>query len=260
MTSSKVICGECRTVVPTLGGFDFIFADPPFNIGQEYSGYDDSIDAGEYFRFTMEWVDACWDACTGVFCIHLPPQLDGLFHDVTTLFAHHRIKKVVWHYRFGQNTDSNWVDAFCECWIFARDGYTWNSKDVKVESDRVLYGDKRAAPTLEDGSENPHYEGGGLRVPGTVWGVPSDGPYWGRVQGNSKERVKGCPNQLPEAYLERLFRAYTKPGDRALDPFAGSGTFAVVGKALGCNVVTIDVSKTNCRLVRQRMKRGPVRL
>ena len=99
-----------------------------------------------------------------------------------------------------------------------------------------------------------------MRLPGTVWGIPSDGPNWGRIQGNNSERRGDHPNQLPEAYLERLIRAYTNEGDRILDPFAGSGTTAVVSKALGRHCVTIDISPSTCRSVRERLQLGAVRI
>ena len=44
MTTEKtidVLHGDCRDEVPKQGQFDFIFADPPFNIGHGYTGYDD---------------------------------------------------------------------------------------------------------------------------------------------------------------------------------------------------------------------------
>ncbi len=120
-----------------------------------------------------------------------------------------------------------------------------------VDSDRATtYGDKRIHET----------ENGGKRLPGTVWGIPSDGPYWGRIQGNSSERRKNHPNQLPEVYLARLIKAYTNPGDRVLDPFGGSGTTAVVAQALKRNYVTIDVSLDNVKSIRQRLKKGAVRV
>jgi DNA modification methylase len=129
--------------------------------------------------------------------------------------------------------------------------WTWNYKSVMVPCDRaVKYKDKRTESSKESG----------LKVPGTVWGIDSDGPYWGRVSGNSKERQKECPNQLPEVYLARLIKAYTNPGDIVADPFAGSGTTAAVAVALGRHVVTMDVSKTNFDLVVDRIKKGTVRL
>jgi site-specific DNA-methyltransferase (adenine-specific) len=99
-----------------------------------------------------------------------------------------------------------------------------------------------------------------MRLPGTVWGVPSDGQYWGRVQGNNKERSPGHPNQLPEVYLERLIRAYTNPGDKVLDPFGGSGTTAVVAQALGRDCTTIDISMGNCKSIEARLQKGAVRI
>lgn len=247
---SDVVCGDCRVEIPKLGrNFDFVFADPPFNIGQQYDGYNDS--RTDYKEFTDQWIDACWDACGGVLAIHGPDDLVELYLAVARRRLMKRIAWVNWHYRFGQCSRSNWIDARCHCLIFAKhDDWTWNPESVLVESDRVQYGDKRVNET----------ENGGKRLPGTVWGIPSDGPYWGRVQGNNTERRRGHPNQLPEVYLERLIRAYTNPGDWVLDPFAGSGTTAVVASALGRNCVTIDVSKVNCDSVVRRVAFGSVRV
>ena len=103
-------------------------------------------------------------------------------------------------------------------------------------------------------------ERGGQRVPFTVWGVPSDGDYWGRIQGNNKERCPGCDNQLPEVYLERIIRAYSNKGDAILDPFCGSATTAVVAAALGRSAVTCDVSKAAVNDAKSRLKKGAVRV
>jgi adenine-specific DNA-methyltransferase len=248
--SASILCGDCRTIVPTLGQFEFVFADPPFNIGQPYSGYSDRRD--DFESFTQQWIDVCWNACDGVLALHGPDDLAEAYLIAGRRFGMRRIAWVNWHYRFGQCNRSNWIDARCHCLIFAkRDRWTWNPESVLVESDRAsTYGDKRIHET----------ENGGKRLPGTVWGIPSDGPFWGRVQGNSRERRKGHPNQLPEVYLERLLLAYTNAGDRVLDPFAGSGTTATVAVALGRSCVTIDASQSNADSVADRIERGAIRL
>lgn len=248
--STNVCLGDCRDIVPTLGKFDFVFADPPFNIGHGYNGYDDNRD--DFDEFTLEWISACWDACNGVMALHGPDDVAELYLMAARKLGMRRIAWVNWHYRFGQCGRSNWIDARCHCLIYSKnDEYTWNPGAVLVASDRAsTYGDKRIHETAN----------GGQRLPGTVWGVPSDGPYWGRVQGNSKERRKGHPNQLPEVYLERLLRAYTNEGDRVLDPFAGSGTTATVAKALGRSCVTIDVSEPNVESVNKRIESGAIRI
>lgn len=247
---AEVIHGDCRELMPTLGKFDFVFADPPFNIGQEYNGYADRRD--DFEEFTLDWIAKAWEACDGVMALHGPDELAELYVIAKRRLGMQRIAWIHWHYRFGQCGRSNWIDARCHCLLFAKhDRWTWNAEDVLVDSDRASkYNDPRIHDT----------DNGGKRLPGTVWGIPSDGKYWGRVQGNSTERRSGHPNQLPEVYLERLIKAYTNPGDRVLDPFAGSGTTAVVAAALGRDCVTIDVSADTCESVRQRLQRGAIRV
>lgn len=247
--------GDCREIIHKLGMFDFIFADPPFNIGQDYKGYNDKQARQTYFRSIDTAIDECAEALTkdGVLCLHGPDDLVETYLLRARVCGLERIAWINWHYRFGQCNRSNWIDARCHCLIYTLPGakYTWNPEAVLVESDRSsTYGDKRIHDT----------ENGGMRLPGTVWGIPSDGPFWGRVQGNSTEKRPGHPNQLPEKYLERLLRAYTNPGDRVLDPFGGSGTTAVVAQALGRSVDTIDISEANCKSIRERLVKGTVRI
>ena len=248
-TSSITLVGDCRGIVPNLDQkFQFVFADPPFNIGYKYSKYVDKRD--DYDEFTEQWITCCWGACEGVMALHGPDDLAEMYLAVARKIGMKRIAWVNWHYRFGQCGRSNWIDARCHCLIFARDSYTWNPEAVLVESDRVKYGDKRVGDT----------DRGGMRLPGTVWGVPSDGKYWGRVTGNSAERRPKHSNQLPEVYLERLIKAYTNAGDWILDPFCGSGTTATVAKVLERNCITMDVSGESVISAMDRIKHGAVRV
>lgn len=252
----EVIEGNCTEVIWGLGKFDFIFADPPFNIGQKYDDYSDTLAPSQYVVFTRKWIEECWEALKpfGVIALHGTDTLALAYHEVAFKLGMERIAWINWCYDFGQCKRSNWIDARCHCMIFAKNPghYTWNPDDVLIESARVKYGDKRIHLS----------ERGGKRLPGTVWGAFADTtePGWGRVQGNSKERRQDHPNQLPELYLKRLILAYTNKGDHILDPFGGSGTTAVVAQALGRSCTTIDVSPSNCKSIRQRLKKGTVRV
>ncbi len=170
MSKVKIIHGDCREVIPTIPfKFDFIFADPPFNIGQKYKGFEDSIDPGEYSVFTIQWITACCNALRsgGVLCLHGPDAVVELYLRIADSlgFAHYRIAWINWHYRFGQCNRSNWIDARCHCLVYSRHAdYTWNPDAVLVESDRVGYGDKRIGATAN----------GGKRLPFTVWGAEVD--------------------------------------------------------------------------------------
>lgn len=255
----KVLHGDCRKLIPIaakkVGGFHFAFADPPFNIGQDYTGYDDRQSWEDFQQFTFEWIKAVWDSLRpgGLMCLHGPDNMAIMYiqEGLCQGYGTHRLAWVNWHYRFGQHRDTSWIDARCHCLVYAKPGFkhTWNPDAVAVASDRAGNGDKRTDTTKRPGKRNP----------GTVWGIPSDGPNWGRVVGDNTERQPECPNQLPEVYLERLIRAYTNPGDFVLDPFGGSGTTATVAVALERSAVTMDVSETNVELIKRRIKKGPVR-
>ena len=260
-SKAKVLHGDCREWIPKaakkVGGFDFIFADPPFNIGQNYSGYEDDSSPEKFSEMIFDCVAEMWAALkpNGVLALHGPNELVTMYLVIENgvKLTMNRIAWVNWHYRFGQHSKTNWINSRTHCLIYAHnpDDFTFNADAVLVASDRAAkYGDKRT-----DATERP-----GQRLPGTVWGVEGDGPHWGRVTGDNRERQKESPNQLPEVYLERLIRAYTNPGDTVLDPFGGSGTTAVVAMALGRNAVTIDVSKTNVEIIKERLKKGAVRL
>lgn len=243
----QILCGDCRKLLPTLPQYDFVFADPPFNIDQQYVGYDDNI--SDFEEFTREWVELCWTHCDGVLALHGNDDLAEEYCIIARELGMQRVAWIIWYYGFGQYQRSNWIQTKAHCLIFSKSDFTWNPESVFVDSKRIEYGDTRIFNSKDQGR----------RVPGSVWGIEDDGPYWGRVQGNNAERRSDHPNQLPEIYLKRLISAYTYSVDNILDPFGGSGTTAVVADSLGRNCTTIDISSFNCESIKQRLQIGMVR-
>jgi site-specific DNA-methyltransferase (adenine-specific) len=62
------------------------------------------------------------------------------------------------------------------------------------------------------------------------------------------------PTQKPEKLLAKVILASTDPGDTILDPFAGSGTSAVVAKKLGRNFAAIEADEEYCMLALKRLE------
>jgi DNA modification methylase len=89
----------------------------------------------------------------------------------------------------------------------------------------------------------------------TSAGVPM-GDVWeiGVLAPISRERT-GYPSQKPEALLERLIAALSAPGDRILDPYAGSGTTLAAARALGRVYIGIDSSEVAIDTMKARL--GP---
>ena len=248
---ATVVQGDAINLIPNLGTFDFCFLDPPFNIGQEYLEYHDDVPPDDYNYIIRAATLLSWKVCTGVMCLYGPDELVKVWLKMEDSAGMTRVNWVQWFYDFGQNNPHGWTDSRCHILVYAKGDYTKNPDDVRIPSARAeKYKDKRTKETKTPG----------MRMPGKIWGLPQDGQYWGRVVGNSKERVPGCPNQLPEKLMERLILYYTNPGDRCLDPFGGSGTTAVVANALGRECVTIDMGKENCELIEKRLEKGAVRV
>ena len=62
--------------------------------------------------------------------------------------------------------------------------------------------------------------------------------FYDRVK--THERIH--PTQKPESVIERIILKSTEPGDLVLDPFAGSGTVAVVAERLNRRWICIEIN------------------
>jgi len=250
--------GDCIDILPQLDrNFPLIFADPPFNYQQDYDVCEDSWDSmEEYEDWTDRWLTAAASRLTyaGSMWINVPDEIVAFVDRFcTNILGLTRVNWCQWHYRFGQCTRGRFIRSKVHALWYTNDDNkcTWNPNAILVPSDRASkYGDSRT----ED-SKTP-----GVRVPLDVWGIPSDGSYWGRVQGNNKERCPNHPNQLPEKYLERVIRACSNEGDWILDPFAGSNTTGTVARALDRNFAGIELSPTYAESGFKRALKGAVRV
>jgi site-specific DNA-methyltransferase (adenine-specific) len=240
--------GDCRDVLarmPEKGSVDLIFADPPFNWDVPYEEWDDGMPRQVYERFTFDWLDGCIAALsgTGSLWVNIP---DDSAAEVVLHLKRRGLTMInwcVWHFRFGQNRDSSFIMSKVHALYFARDPFerTWNADAVLEPSDRAsIYGDAR---TLAKERNK------GMRVPMDVW----YGPYWGRIQGNNKERRHQHHNQIPEVYLERIIRACSNEGDLVLDPFLGSGTTSTVARAWNRRSIGIEYSRGNAESAWERI-------
>ena len=69
---------------------------------------------------------------------------------------------------------------------------------------------------------------------------------------NGREKT-GYPNQKPAGILRRIVQASSRPGDRVLDFFAGSGTTGAVAAELGRRFVLVDRNPEAVEVMRARL-------
>ena len=251
----EVHIGDCRDILPTLnltGKIDLVFADPPFNWNRAYDKWHDAMPREDYLDFTRTWLDRCIEALRpgGSFWVNIPDDT------AAEIVVHLKSRGLdmenwcIWHYRFGQNTKARFINSKVHALWFTKPGapHTWNAEKVLEPSDRATtYFDPR---TMSKNDGMP----AGLRVPMDVW----YGRYWGRIQGNNKERSGNHDNQLPEVYLERVIAACSNEGDLVLDPFLGSGTTGVMARHLKRRFIGTEFSAENAKSAFERIQLGPV--
>ena len=270
---ARVHVGDCRSILASLAevktsALDLIFADPPFNWGRGYDRWNDEMAEQDYLAFTFDWLDLCvrglrpggalWvnipDDWAAEICCYLKGREPRMGAGRPGRQPPERMllqNWCIWHYRFGQNATERFINSKVHAFYFIKPGgeHTWNADQVLEMSDRAaIYGDPRTQ-SKKDGMPP------GMRVPMDVW----YGQFFGRVQGNNKERRHYHDNQLPEAYLERVIAATSNPGDRVLDPFLGSGTTGVMAHAMGRRFIGCEFSPQNAVHALERIEAGPVR-
>lgn len=257
---NQIICGNSIEVLNASpeGWVDLVFADPPFNIGYLYHGYDDRQKAEDYLKFSADWMQA----------VHRSLKPQGSFYlaigdayaaDLCVIakrqIGFHLRNWIIWHYTFGQQPKNMFARSHTHILYFTKDPkqFTFNPDSIRVASARqTTYGDARANPKG--------------KLPDDVWYLrpqetaepmfAPEGDTWNvsRVCGTFKEREgwHGC--QMPIAVLDRIIKASSNPGDLVLDPFNGSGTTVVSAAMLGRQYLGIDQSEEYVRYARTRLE------
>lgn len=256
---ARVYVGDCREILRAIPEcrarqVDLVFADPPFNWNRAYDKWDDKMPREDYLKFTEAWLDACVDSLAdhGSMWVNIP---DDTAAEIVMHLKRRGLTMInwcIWHYRFGQNGTGRFISSHVHALYFAKDPLNrrWNPMEVLEVSDRrSIYFDARTE-SKRDGMP------AGMRVPMDVW----YGPFWGRIQGNNKERRANHDNQLPEAYLERVVRACSNEGDLVMDPFLGSGTTGVIAHALKRRFIGTEFSIDNAKSAFERIQSGPIRI
>lgn len=240
------------------GWADLVFADPPFNIGYLYHGYNDKRNTNDYLKFSTEWMQAVHKALkpNGSFYLAIGDEYAAdLCVIARRQIGFHMRNWIIWHYTFGQQTRMMFAKSHTHILYFTKDkeNFTFNADAVRVASARqTTYGDKRA-----------NAKG---KLPDDTWYLrPQETPEpffaedcdtWNvsRVCGTFKEREgwHGC--QMPMGVLNRIIKASSNSGDLVLDPFNGSGTTVIAAALLGRDYIGIDQSEEYVNHARKRLE------
>ncbi|MGR8919084.1 MAG: DNA-methyltransferase [Gammaproteobacteria bacterium] len=121
----------------------------------------------------------------------------------------------------------------CRCFTHATEILLWASKAAKGDKARYTfnYADMKRL--------------NGDRQMKNVWRFTAPG--------RDEKRHGRHPTQKPLALIERCLLASTNPGDRVLDPFAGSGSTGVAALGCGRNFVGAEIDAGYAELAARRL-------
>ncbi len=271
--TDHVVLGDCADVLPTLpdSAFQLIYIDPPFNTGKPQQRRtlatvrdEDGDRTGFQGRryATTELSAHAYDDVHGDYLGMLKPLLHEARRLLTasgTLYLHidyreaHYVKllldevfgrdaflnELIWAYDFGGRARDRWPAKHDTIFVYVRTpGAHFFDQDA-VE--RIPY--------LAPGLVGPEKAARG-KLPTDVW--------WHTIVPTAGREKTGYPNQKPEGILRRVVQASSRPGDRVLDFFAGSGTTGAVAAALERRFVLIDRNPAAIEIMRARLPAATV--
>jgi len=253
---NQVLEGDCLEWLKNIpnNSIDFVFVDPPYNLGKSYTGYSDNLEIREYFSWCDQWI-------VELARVIKPGRSIALLNIPLWAIRHFLFMQSILRFQ-------NWIvwdalafpvrlimPAHYTILVFSKGeprdlpGLIGEAGSVGVESFRNNF------KALE-----PLAEGFCLRSKCVklrqAKGVCDRGPltdlWWDIHRLKHNTRRVDHPTQLPPYLMYRLIAIFTKPGEIVLDCFNGAGTTTLAAHQLERRYIGIDKSKEYCELARAR--------
>lgn len=245
---NKTICGDAFKLLEFLpaSSFDLIFADPPYKLTKNFganSFRQTSLD--EYEIWLDSWLSKCVNLLKETASIYICGDWRSASAIQRVGVKYFTLRnRITWEREKGRGAKANWKNTAEDIWFFTvSDEFTFNLDAVKTKR-KVL------APYTENGEPKDwkRSEKGNFRFthPSNLW-TDLTVPFWSMPENTPH------PTQKPEKLLAKIILASTNENDLILDPFAGSGTTAVVAKKLNRNFVGIEADENYCLLTEKRL-------
>jgi site-specific DNA-methyltransferase (adenine-specific) len=244
-----IVCGDAFKTLERLPPkkFDLLFADPPYNLNKSFgrSTFKQTT-SDEYEVWLESWLSLCASLLKPTASVYICGDWRSSSAIQRAGSRYFKLRnRITWEREKGRGAKTNWKNAAEDIWFFTvSDEYTFDLESVKQKR-RVI------APYTENGRPKDweRSSDGNFRVthPSNIW-TDISVPFWSMPENTDH------PTQKPEKLLAKIILASTNQGDMILDPFAGSGTTAVVAKKLDRHFAAIERDEDHCLLALKRLE------
>lgn len=237
---------DCIGLIPD-NHFDLIIIDPPYNLDKDFHGkVFSAMKQDEYEEYLRSWFYKVCDKLKDNGSLYMcgdwkcSSSMQRVIEEKLTV-----VNRISWQREKGRGAKSNWKNGMEDIWFAVK-----NPRDYYFNVDAVMMKRRVIAPYKVDGKPKDWEEtdAGNFRTtyPSNFWDDISI-PFWSMPENTSH------PTQKPEKLYAKLILASSKQGDRIFDPFAGSGTAAVVARKLGRSFCGIEINREYCLWAAKRL-------
>ena len=224
--NARLILGDCREILPTLGKVDAIITDPPYS-ERTHAGHDSTAHA---MRDKGERVGLGYSALT-------PAAVDTLAAQFSNMCG----AWIVW---MTDHTLAPLIQARLEGhgrYVFAPLPFYSPGRSVRLSGD----GPSSWTDWIVVSRTKAQVKWGTLR-----------GGYVANEGWNDKERMGGKPTRL----MQLIVSDYSRPNDLVCDPFMGAGTTGVACAKEGRRFIGIEIDplafETSCKRIEDAQRQS----
>lgn len=244
-SSQKIIQGNCLQELTNLPNqVDLTFLDPPFNQQKDYDSCEDDLPESDYWQMISEVCRKVFEKTTdggAIYFMQREKNTSNVLH-VLRQTGWHFQNLIIWKkmtsavpgkFRFGKSF---------QIIVFA----------TKGERPRVFNRLRIDPPLLKN--QKRERENGVFVT--DIWDdirELTSGYFAGDEAIRSENGERFHKQQSPISLLLRIILSSSMLGDTILDPFAGTGTTAIVAKQLKRNSVSIEIDDKNSDQIKKRL-------
>ena len=241
----KVLLGNCLQILPNLAEtFDVTFLDPPFNQQKDYNFCDDDLPENDYWQMISDVAKKIFEKTSEGGAIYFMQR------EKNTAQVIRALRETGWEF---QNLIV-WKKLTSAVPSSLRFGKSFQIIIYATKGKRPrVFNRLRIDPPL---LKNQKYERENGVFVTDIWDdirELTSGYFAGDEAIRNSDGERFHKQQSPIALLLRIILSSSEVGDTILDPFAGTGTTAIVAKQLNRNFVNIDIDKENVKQIENRL-------
>lgn len=244
--------GECLDAFAHLApaSIDLVIADPPYNMeknfGERKTRRMPERDYGDWLRSWLVPLKSLLKPTASLYlCIEW--RSSGTAQEVLSELFTVR-NRITWEREKGRASLDNWKNCSEDIWYCTvSDDFYFDREAVRLRRKVIApYRDAQGLPKDWVQGEKAAFRD---TAASNLW-TDISVPFWSMPENTDH------PTQKPEKLIAKLMLASSRPGDRVLDPFLGSGTTSVVAKKLGRCCIGIERELEYALLALKRLEQA----